>query len=700
MQTIRSINGVSIVPSELNELYTLKNIIDYDSLGKGCIASDGSIDDNFSDWVYTINYMPFDYNDNPIYAYSEDTRSKSIFVAFYDENKNFLYRHVDSDLSTTPKKLSGSEGAVSYARLAFHRDEAGFKLFREFQAAKDAVQYLYEGNIKDGALKARSTDFIAENILKSDKFILGYYMDKGGHLASLYDWVVYNEPIQLNPYETLCVVTGNPFWVSMYLADGTYERSEAVYPTDGKGYYTNSRAIPAFIRLSLVNTQLYNTQTQKAYFATNATTPRVMVESDDAMATAMGEYNSLKNTPDEALSSYSADQFVYFKGSKDHGRIVKKLCITSGSNRSLTVAVGFVDQRGWFVQKEVRTYSVSAGENRIDTSSDPIYIPAGYTLAVNVKAGESYDSLHTTGTKWTGEFGKFTDLVNFTTSNFSGLPFVVMITEDEPTESVRLSGEIGRVSSDVAPMANIKDLVYKTDGTAYRQYLDDNMDLYYVPVIPRKFACIGNSITMHGYNETVNWLVSDRGMAASRVDYDYCHRLRSYFQEHGGSTTLESQYGFWRWETASDRDSTLNYLDNVLSDDLDLVVIQLGENASDLTTLYEDFKSLIAYVRNLCPRAFLVVVGESFGSTEKDDIKKKACADTNVAFADVSGYLSLSNYKAGMGTTIYKSDGTTFTVTNGGVAKHPGNVGMRCIAQAILRVLTENWSLVLADNYS
>ena len=46
-------------------------------------------------------------------------------------------------------------------------------------------------------------------------------------------------------------------------------------------------------------------------------------------------------------------------------------------------------------------------------------------------------------------------------------------------------------------------------------------------------------------------------------------------------------------------------------------------------------------------------------------------------------------FLCGMNTTVYDSDGNSHTVEHSGVADHPGNAGMKWIADRIIEVVKE-----------
>lgn len=66
----------------------------------------------------------------------------------------------------------------------------------------------------------------------------------------------------------------------------------------------------------------------------------------------------------------------------------------------------------------------------------------------------------------------------------------------------------------------------------------------------------------------------------------------------------------------------LTLLDGLLNEKLDLVTIQLGENASDISTFEADFIELIKYIKNASPKAQIIVLGEFWLDNNKDIVKK------------------------------------------------------------------------------
>lgn len=190
------------------------------------------------------------------------------------------------------------------------------------------------------------------------------------------------------------------------------------------------------------------------------------------------------------------------------------------------------------------------------------------------------------------------------------------------------------------------------------------------------YLAIGNSITSHGISSY--WWNEGVGMAASKQDKDYEHVLGQML----GDDTIVASMNFYDWEAqAYDRAETLVTLDSYLSANLNLVTIQLGENVKDTSTLESDYEDLINYVKSKAPKAKVAVIGEFWKDEEKDSIKKQASEVTGAIFIDLSSMWDDESFEAGMGTTVYGSDGQAHTIDHDGVAKHPGDKGMQKIAE-------------------
>lgn len=89
------------------------------------------------------------------------------------------------------------------------------------------------------------------------------------------------------------------------------------------------------------------------------------------------------------------------------------------------------------------------------------------------------------------------------------------------------------------------------------------------------------------------------------------------------------------------------------------------------------------------PDAQILVIGDFWDKEQKDEMKHKACEETWVEFISLDEIKGLEEYQCGMDTTVYDSDGSPHTVEHAGVADHPGNQGMKWIADKIIEVTKE-----------
>lgn len=194
------------------------------------------------------------------------------------------------------------------------------------------------------------------------------------------------------------------------------------------------------------------------------------------------------------------------------------------------------------------------------------------------------------------------------------------------------------------------------------------------------YLAIGNSITLHPITDF--WW-GEWGMAASTPELDYYHLVTEDLENQYGSVN-SARYNYYVWEIqAHDRTETYDFLDNWIVDGIDLITVQLSENASDLSTFHADFESLLRHIQEKCPSAEIVVI-DDFWSDEKSRMKKSVCENMNISFADLSDIRGKSEYQAGMETKVHGTDGEEHIIEHSGVAAHPGDEGMRYIAEKVI----------------
>jgi hypothetical protein len=192
---------------------------------------------------------------------------------------------------------------------------------------------------------------------------------------------------------------------------------------------------------------------------------------------------------------------------------------------------------------------------------------------------------------------------------------------------------------------------------------------------------LGNSITKHGPKEEIGWS-GNWGMAASSEDRDFVHLVSKALSGSAGpplETMVRNVSGFERDYASYDLNPLLGEL---IEFDSDLVILAIGENVpkpdsaeAERTFADRTREFLEALKREDGP---VILVRSCFwGNETKDKILRQVCEDVGGIFVDIS---QLSEDKSNFARS--ERD-----FAHKGVAAHPGDKGMRAIADAILKAL-------------
>jgi uncharacterized protein len=203
------------------------------------------------------------------------------------------------------------------------------------------------------------------------------------------------------------------------------------------------------------------------------------------------------------------------------------------------------------------------------------------------------------------------------------------------------------------------------------------------PSAIRRILFLGNSITLHGPKADIGW-TGNWGMAASSEEKDYVHLLTRSLAEQAGSTPqtmVRNIADFERNYATFDVDTQLQ---ECFAFDPDLVVLAIGENVPALGSAEAkaQFKAGVMNILRcvLANRHPLVVVRSSFWpDSAKDQVLREAALEANAAFVD-AGSLGREAANAARSERSYSHDG---------VAAHPGDRGMKALAEAILQAILE-----------
>jgi lysophospholipase L1-like esterase len=188
---------------------------------------------------------------------------------------------------------------------------------------------------------------------------------------------------------------------------------------------------------------------------------------------------------------------------------------------------------------------------------------------------------------------------------------------------------------------------------------------------------LGNSITLHGPAPHIGWS-GNWGMAASALEKDYVHLLLRRLSEATGRTPeamIQNLADFERNYPTYDVGSALK---KQLEFNADLVIVAIGENVPAFPSqeakdrFSNALASLLAALKKHGNPA--IFVRSCFWPDKtKDEVLRQVCREAGATFVDISRLAKDESH--------YARSERKFV--HAGVAAHPGDKGMRAIADAL-----------------
>ena len=209
----------------------------------------------------------------------------------------------------------------------------------------------------------------------------------------------------------------------------------------------------------------------------------------------------------------------------------------------------------------------------------------------------------------------------------------------------------------------------------------------------KKFLVIGNSISIHG---VCSYWFGTWGMAASRKEYDYVHRVANTL---GNGTPIPFDImNFAGWEVnAHDRAELLPMLDRFSSESYAFVIVQLGENVPvfDIQAL-RDLEDMLCYLKKILIGTPKILLLSSFPAFQRspqmvdgldfDEAKRHYAKMYDMIYIDISS-LKDENSILGINAIVFGDDGKQYQLSHPGVAIHPNDYAMNVYAKKILAAL-------------
>lgn len=244
-------------------------------------------------------------------------------------------------------------------------------------------------------------------------------------------------------------------------------------------------------------------------------------------------------------------------------------------------------------------------------------------------------------------------------------------------EAVKVEGEHVSFSNIVIENGEKKAIVKQLDGTEIT-----------VPIVPQKALFMGNSLLLG---------MTYYGMCATDPQNDYYYHVTNKIKEYNPDCQFVKLHGV-HFEC---NDTEQCFYDNVyrnpnrvtgrpiledLTDDIDLAIIQIGDNANNPERVEVYKKTCEPFMKILkehCPKARIIWI---YGWYNKAATHAELVAGLNkwkIESIDLSTMMPIKGNQATKGQTYVKPDGTVDVAPDGWLS-HPGNVGMYRIAQKII----------------
>lgn len=350
-------------------------------------------------------------------------------------------------------------------------------------------------------------------------------------------------------------------------------------------------------------------------------------------------------------------------------------------------AIGNIDQNDLIVSPRIFQKQLNAGYNKLDIRWEEKEIFYGEQLFFESKDNTVYASK--------GEDNLIQDAQHVTNNaGYSGktmyqtkqaIPFNYSVVNESVNEKTE---DLANRTNKLEPIVTELELFKKTpmitspNGTKFRLLVDNNGNLSTVSNIPSRVAVFGNSILSHP------WL-KGMGMAASAPDKDYFTLVKNYILSKNPSAVVERGNGAdWESDPNNRRGTFDSKMKQSLGLDTDIVILQFGDNLNTdekRKNLETDIPNLINWIRAASPKALIYWVGIYYASPDFVERIKRICAPLGVTFVDIYQYSKDAKYKSEMGKVLRLPDGSNYTITNAGVASHPGDLGHKAIADEIIK---------------
>ena len=204
------------------------------------------------------------------------------------------------------------------------------------------------------------------------------------------------------------------------------------------------------------------------------------------------------------------------------------------------------------------------------------------------------------------------------------------------------------------------------------------------------YVIIGNSVTRHGGEG--EW-PAERGMTATTDDKDYVRVLEKLFIEDGIPDVECKIEQYFPRDLQTAENFIAGKLNHLFGDDIDLVVVQIGENILGDAPLpdYEAvYTKLVLKLKNQMKNAQVIVIDTMYVDEGISKSLANVARNTNSIFMPLDVIKKDDSYRSFIGDKIYDNYGIAYEVKNPAIAAHPNDKGHKYIADEIHNICISN----------
>ena len=233
-----------------------------------------------------------------------------------------------------------------------------------------------------------------------------------------------------------------------------------------------------------------------------------------------------------------------------------------------------------------------------------------------------------------------------------------------------------------------ENIIYRTTDNRYSQMdkntvsainqLEENEDVRFINLggKGKGVMFVGNSITLHSVCPDIGWH-NECGMAASSEENDYVHILINEINnKEPDSRYCICQVAEWEWEY-KDGESKYHIFESARDFEADVIVMRFVENCPkdnfDPEIFKKELNSLLSFLDKSENAKIIMTTG--FWKHPGDDAIIEYAKENNLPCVELGDLGELDEMKA---VGLFEHDG---------VANHPGDLGMKKIAERIFEEL-------------